>query len=491
MDWLVKSDVCPGLFYGTPAADGFLVRLRIAGGLLNQQQVRAIAQVITQGHNPTLQVTNRGNLQLRGIKTAPTPETFQILQAVGLAAQHPEIDRLRNFMASPTAGIDPQELLDTRPYIQALDTYIQNHPELATLPAKFSVGIDGSGQVGIGVRSPRPWEHRYNEIQLSAVALEDGIYFHLSLGGDKKLWDSNMVVKPADSVALVGALAAVYLDYSQDRSGSGVELPSRPQRMKHLLQDWGIDSYLQRVHQLLPETLVSREAPTLAPTLPYAHWGVHSQKQPELAYMGINLPLGQVTAKQWLRLGDLTATFGTGELRLTPWQSILLPNIPPNQVPELLEKLAELGLSASNSSPDAAIVACAGKPGCAASATHTQNHALELATYLRQKFPEPAKAFAPVNIHLTGCAKSCAQPSPAEITLLGKMIPQDGGMVEGYDVYVGDGERSPNLPAYQGTFAEILPQITHLLQNGGDKKVSIPPQRGEDICPKNIKLLQK
>ena len=489
LDWLVKSDVCPGLFYGTPAADGFLVRLRIPGGLLDQQQVRTIATILNHWDQPTLQVTNRGNLQLRGITTAPTPEMFQALQAVGLAAQNPQIDRLRNFMVSPTAGIDPQELLDPRPYLWAIDSYLQNHPELAALPSKFSIGIDSGGVVGIGMRSPErcgaksperwvaksplAWEHRYNEIQLSAVTIKDQIYFHLALGGDKQLLDTQVVLKSADCVSVIGALATVYLEYSQ-------QAPPRQQRMKHLLEDWGLEAYLERVNQLLPTPLRRREKLALSPTIPYSYWGVHPQRQEQFSYVGINLPLGKLTAAQWISLGQLSTTFGNGELRLSPWQSVIVPYVPSDQAPELLRHLEDLGLSASATRPDAAIVACAGKPGCAASATHTQAHALTLGDELikcqiydstlaplsRSGRGVGGEGFSltPVNIHLTGCAKSCAQASPAEITLLGRAIERDGVMIEGYDVYVGNGQQSCAQQIYQGTFAEILPLMPQILQ---------------------------
>jgi ferredoxin-nitrite reductase len=120
-----------------------------------------------------------------------------------LAAQNPSLDHLRNLMTSPTAGIDSQELIDTRPFVPALDNLIQSYPELAGLPAKFSIGIDGGGVVGIGTRPEMSWEHRYNEIQLAAVLMEPqgnrstdlatDVYFRLALGGDK-LWDTQVLI---------------------------------------------------------------------------------------------------------------------------------------------------------------------------------------------------------------------------------------------------------------------------------------------------------
>ncbi|MBD2328010.1 precorrin-3B synthase [Alkalinema sp. FACHB-956] len=468
MAWLIEPNVCPGLFYGTSAQDGFLIRIRTPGGLLNHQQGRAIATLAEQtlaeqtlaeqwgSHG--IQVTNRANVQIRSVQTSPTVEALETLQTLGLAAHNPRIDHLRNVMTSPTAGIDVQELIDTRPLVRALDEAIQSHSELADLSAKFSIGIDGGGTVGIGTRSSIPWEHRYNEIQLSAVvgdgkeglgawsvghgeclAIPDTqakpICFRLSLGGDKQLWETQVLVAPDDCVAVVAALAKVYLEYVQQSP----RLPKKP-RMKHLLQDWGVERYLQQVNHYLPHPLQPAiAAPSLSPTQPYAHLGIHPQRQSGLSYIGIPLRLGQLTATQLRGVVDLSETFGSCQLRLTPWQTMVLPDIPDAQVAEVVRALSALGLVISENQVATAIVACAGKPGCAAAETQTQAHAIALANHLNQNLVLES----PVNIHLTGCPKSCAQPSPADILLMGTGLPtQDDGnqpgaeIVEGYQLYI-------------------------------------------------------
>ncbi|MCL1474645.1 precorrin-3B synthase [Argonema antarcticum] len=469
MNWLVKPNVCPGLFYGTPAQDGFLIRIRTPGGWLNSQQGKAIATLLEQW-NSKLQVTNRANLQIRAVQKSPTLEDFQTLQKLGLAASNPRIDHLRNIMCSPTAGIDCQELIDPRLLVQKLDNFIQNHPSIAELSPKFSIGIDSGGAVGIGSRSTIAWEHRYNEIQLSAIALENqpnltsGIYFRLALGGDKQLYDTNLVIEPENCLSVVAALVTVYLDYvKQNPSVNG-----KKTRMKHLLKDWGIEKYLEQVNWQLEHPAqksgfseinrVSTPLPTLT-TQPYSHLGIHAQKQAGLSYIGLGLRLGQLTAAQLLGLVQLSETFGSSQLRLTPWQTILLPDIQNEKVSDLLPKLTSLGLSISSRS-DAAIVACAGKPGCAAAATQTQIHALILADYLNDRLTLKS----PVNIHLTGCAKSCAQASPAEITLLGTTIEQNGERVEGYQVYVGDEKESLKYQIFEGSFADIPFMIEQFLR---------------------------
>lgn len=408
MSWLAASNPCPGLFYGTSAQDGTLIRIRVPGGILDRKQASAIVEIADRWNLQAVQVTNRANLQFRAVRSRPTSEIFEKLQSVGLAAHNSELDHLRNLMASPTAGIDSTELIDTRPIIRAIDTYIQTTPELVGLPPKFSIGIDGGGQVGIGARSPSAWQHRYNEIQLSAVSSEQ---FRLTLSGNKQFYETDVLIKASDCVAAIAALTQAYLKYVQQSQSR------KKPRMRDLLRDWGIEKYLEQAAFQFNrssdfEILIARSHSL----------GIQPQKQNGVSYIGIALKLGWMSIAQLKGLIQLAETYGSGELRLTPWQSVLLPNIPTNQTLTVLEsiKLLELSTDPIHS----AIVACAGKPGCAASETHTQTDAIALIEQLKHS----------INIHITGCTKGCAQPSPAEVTLLGTTV--DG--VEAYSVLTGD-----------------------------------------------------
>ena len=475
MNWLSTPTVCPGLFYGTPCQDGYLMRIRTPGGILTDQQGEAIASLAEEWNGETIQVTNRANLQLRSIQPLLPPSALVSLQKLGLAAHNPQVDHLRNIMASPTAGIDPQELIDTRPLVDAVHTYIQSSPQLAQLPPKLSIGIDGGGRVGIGTASEIPWEHRYNEIQLSAVLVKQGInsaqpnpslenvYLHLSLGGDHQLWDTQVLIHPQECIPVITALLKVYGDYLHQFPHS-----QKKPRMKHLLQDWGLQDYLQRVNDSLSFPLpIGCHTPTSLGISPYAYLGVHPQLQAGLSYIGIHLSLGQLTVKHLRGLVELCRNFGNGELRLTPWQTIVLPHIPNSQVPEVVEYISSLGLFVPNHQDGfkAQVVACWGKPGCTAAATQTQSHGLTLAACLHQRL----KLELPVNIHLTGCTKTCAQPSPAEIMLLGTEVEHLGKTVEGYHILINshlpDTVEITRMEGYLGLIPafELPNQIASLL----------------------------
>ncbi len=472
MSWLADARSCPGVFYGTLAQDGFLIRLRIPAGLLNCLQIQAIAQLVESWDIDNVQITNRANLQVRGVQVVPSQEAFQTLQGLGLAAQVPEMDHLRNLMTSPTAGIDPQEWVDPRPLVQAIDAYLQNHPELAVLSPKFSIGIDGGGSVGIGCRSPVAWEHRYNDMQFSAMRLDasagaltglaPGLYWRLALAVDKRLQDTSVWIASNQCLPVVAALIQVYRAYIATHPQT-----EKPPRLQHLLQDWGIADYLQRVSQHLGYPLKAvTNFPELPASQPYAHLGVHPQRQVGLSYLGVSPILGRLTTVQLLGLAQLVDTFGSGELRLTPWQTLVLPNIPSDRVREVGAHLVALGLAESEdlSTRGPAIVACAGKPGCGKAATQTQAHGQILAHSLNQQLLNQQLTLdAPINIHLTGCPKSCAQASPAQVTLLGTLIEQPESQVEGYHVYWGDDHNSLQQWLGEFPFTEIPALVAQLL----------------------------
>ncbi|MEH1888877.1 MAG: precorrin-3B synthase [Nostoc sp.] len=465
---------CPGLFYATPAADGILSRIRIPGGIISSQQCRAIAHIAEQHGGGYVDVTNRANLQIREIRTGISAEVLKLLQDMGLGSGNTVVDHIRNIMTSPTAGIDPQELIDTRPFVQGWDNYIAAHSALSGLSAKFSVCFDGGGIIRVG--------DRLNDILFAAVLIDGNVYFRLYLSvGTKGQPPSDMgiLLPPEECLPVLAALADVYLAHSHTTS-------KRRLRLLELLNTLGCENYLQEVEQRLPFPLLYSEtrkdlipepatlvglgeefSPFLAgerlgerSNAKYQHIGIHPQRQKGLFYIGIVLPLGRLESRQIWGLADLAAKYGSGTLRLTPWQNLLLTDIPQQRLADVQSKIALLGLDSSATNIKSALVACSGKKGCAASATDTKSHALALAEYLETR----VTLDCPVNIHFSGCEKSCAQHSKSDITLLGVSIETDNGTVEGYHVYVGDSKQKFGRELYQYVaFAELPALIEQML----------------------------
>lgn len=467
---LSEFATCPGLFYATPAADGILSRIRIPGGIIGSQQCRAIADIAEQHGGGYVDVTNRANLQVREIRTGINAEVLKHLQDMGLGSRNPVVDHIRNIMTSPTAGIDPLELIDTRPFVQGWDDYIAVHPALSGLSAKFSVCFDGGGIIRVC--------DRLNDILFVAVLVDGNVYFRLYLSVGAKGQppsDMGILLPPEKCLPVLAALADVYLAHSNTTG-------KRRLRLLELLNTLGCENYLQEVEQCLPFSVLCSDLTPQPPSLvgkgeefspllageglgersnaKYQHIGLHPQRQQGLFYIGVVLPLGRLESSQIRGLADLATKYGSGTLRLTPWQNLLLTDIPQQWVGDVLREIAFLGLDSSGTNIKSALVACSGKKGCAASATDTKNHALALAEYLETR----VTLDYPVNIHFSGCEKSCAQHSKSDITLLGVSIEADNGTVEGYHVYVGDSKEKFGRELYQNvTFAELPALIERML----------------------------
>lgn len=426
---------CPGLFYPTSAKDGTLYRLRIPGGILHQEQCRAIADIADRFGGGCVDVTNRANLQLRQSHHQLTHADLKRLQDIGLAAPNPAVDHIRNIMTSPTAGIDPQEIIDTRPYIQAWNQYIIQHPAWSGLPAKFSVCFDGGGAVAV--------RDRPNDITLAAVSVGSEVYFRLYLSVGAKGTppsDTGILLRAWQCLPVLAALADVYL--------ARVSITGRQSRLREVINSFGYANYLGEVEQRLAFALCHTHEPKPDEPKSLLPVGIHPQSQPGLSYIGIVLPLGRLESRQLHTFADLAEQFGSGTLRLTPWQNLLLPDISQTSVTEVIRKITSLGLDTSPTNIRSALVACIGTQGCAAATTDTKGHALFLAGKL--------EIDSPINIHLSSCPKSCAQNHPGDITLLGVKIDTDTEPVPGYDVYVRNGNQKFGCQLYESvTFAEL------------------------------------
>jgi ferredoxin-nitrite reductase len=443
-------NTCPTLFQPTDALDGKLVRIRIPGGILTSEQGRVLADTSDRLGSSAIEVTNRANIQLRGVKGSIPPEILFQLQEVGLAGKMLLVDGVRNIMASPTAGIDPEQLIDTRFIVKQLAQRIGSNFKFAELSPKFSIGIDGGEKVSI-------WQQP-NDILLQAVKKQEDrerVWFHLYLAGI----DARVACLPEDCIAVVEAIAEVYLDLVDANI-------TRKPRLKQVLQQIGLDNYLDRIKKYFPN--LSDSNYTRPTTDTCDRLGIHHQLQPHLYYMGIALPLGRLTTDRLRQICDIAKKYGNGSVRLTPWRSILLPDIQDTSSVE--QQLEELGLSSATNTIWEGSIACSGTSGCAASVTDTQSDAFALAEYISNNLTLDK----PLTIHLTGCPKSCAHHGSSDLTLVGVQIDKGDRQIAGYHLYGGNQEPPfgklllSNLEPNR--LPEKIAQILAIYQREGEKK---------------------
>ena len=416
-----------GLFHVAPAQDSFMLRLRVPNGILDACKLRAVAAIAEDLGGGYAHVTTRANLQVRDIAARHAREVLERLADAGLTSRGAGADNIRNITGSPTAGIDPRELFDTRPLGLALYHAILNHRELYGLPRKFNIAFDGGGSVGALEDT--------NDIGFRAVRFSNDTFFRVSVGGitghGDFARDLGVAIVPGQCLPVALAIVRVFID-------EGDRTDRKKARLKYVLDRMGHGRFLEEVEKRLAAPLVRVPEAECGPRAPLqrgAHVGFHPQKQAGRVYCGVGLPVGRVTAAQMRGLADIAERFGSGTLRLTVWQNLLISDIASRDENLVEELLGGIGLTARVSQARAGIVACTGNAGCKFAASDTKRHALAIADHLDQAL----ELDSPVNIHLTGCPNSCAQHYVGDIGLLGAKVPAGEDAVEGYHLFAGGG----------------------------------------------------
>jgi ferredoxin-nitrite reductase len=424
-----------GLFYCAPTQKNYMCRLRIPNGILTHWQLAGVADLSERYAGGYAHVTTRANLQMREVEPKNAVAMVEGILDLGLCSRGSGADNIRNVTGTPTAGIDPQELIDTRPYAREWHFHILNDRSLSGIPRKFNVGFDGGGII--------PVLEDTNDIGFQAVEVKDGfgvepgIWFRLMLGGITGHKDfaraTGVVVKPAEATQVADAVVRVFID-NGDRTNRAKA------RLKYVLDAWGFEKLLAAMEEKLGRKLVRAPAEAIAPRPAFdrqAHIGVRRQRQAGLNWIGVVLPVGKLTADQLRGLAAVAREFGDGELRLTVWQNLLISGVPGARIEAAEAAIEKLGLSTKATSVRAGLVACTGNAGCRLALSDTKRHAEEIARWCETRLALDT----PVNIHLTGCPNSCAQHYIGDIGLVGAkvQVSDEGDTVEGYHIHVGGG----------------------------------------------------
>jgi ferredoxin-nitrite reductase len=446
-----------GLFHVAPAQNSFMLRCRIPAGELTSAQMRGLADISDSWGDGRAAITTRSNIQIRQIAPKNIVHVLTKLSSIGLTSRGSGVDNVRNITASPTAGIDPQELLDVRPFAHALHHYILNHRDLYDLPRKFNIAFEGGGGVdtvadtndigfvAVSVRPPPSFSSssskpdgersRTKDENEDEEELQPGIYFRIELcgitGHKQFARDAGIIIKPGEAVAVAAAMLRVFIEH-------GDRTDRKKARLKYLVDKWGMEKFLAETQKrlafplakLAPESCQKRP-----PSIRHGHIGVYRQKRVGKNYIGVVIPVGVMTTRQMRRLADLAENYGAGQLRLTPWQNLLIPDLPDAFVETVKRQLVRIGFHYEATNVMGGLVACTGNNGCKWSSTDTKGHAVALGEYLNRRI----SLDQPINIHLTGCPNSCAQHYMGDIGLQGVKVNVGGESVEGYHVVFGGG----------------------------------------------------
>ncbi|MGA9052246.1 MAG: NirA family protein [Pseudolabrys sp.] len=446
-----------GLFYVAPNQNSYMCRLRLPNGILKSTQLVGLADLAERYGGGYAHVTTRANIQIREIDAKNSVAMIEAIQDLGLCSRGSGADNIRNVTGTPTAGIDPQELIDTRPYAREWHFHILNDRSLYGLPRKFNVGFDGAGLI--------PVLEDTNDIGFQAVQvnegfpLDAGVWFRLCLGGltghHSFASDTGVIVRPADATMVYDAVVRVFIDH-------GDRTDRNKARLKYVIEKMGVEKFLALVEEKLGRKLHRAVAGAVAPRPARsrtAHIGIHPQKQECLNWIGVAVPVGYLSAAQMRGLADIARELGDGDIRLTVWQNLLISGVPTDKLVDARQRIETLGLAIQVNALRSGLVACTGNTGCKFAASNTKRHAEEIARWCETR----VSIDTPVNIHLTGCHHSCAQHFIAEIGLLACKVQdnEEADPVEAYHVLVGGGfgpDAALGRELYRDVKADDIPQ---------------------------------
>ena len=407
----------------------FMLRIRIPNGFLTSAQLRTLADLAERYAHGVADLTVRQNVQLHWVRVEDLPTIFSALGACGLSSLGTCGDVTRNITGCPLAGLDADEIVDASPLVQAATAMVNGSPDFYNLPRKYKVSITGC----------RVWcsYPEINDLGLTAVRdLYSGrVGFSLRVGGGLSTQPHlaprlDAFVRPDQVLAVVKGVSEIFRD-------SDVLRQNREKaRLKFLFLDhgWTPERFLSEVHDRLGFRLDPGVAEVLPEEAYRDHVGIHAQKQDGLVYAGLPILRGRLTPAEMRRIAGLAERYGTGDLRSTSMQNLVVVNVPRARAGELTREAHGGGLQLEGSPFRRGTVACTGSEFCKLALTETKGFARWLVEDLEERLPGFEEH---VRINITGCPNSCGQHWIADLGIEGKKLKVDGRLVDAYYFCVG------------------------------------------------------
>ncbi len=437
----------------------FMLRVRSDGGALSAGSLRVLGQISTEFARDTADISDRQNVQYHWIRVEDMPEIWRRLDAVGLQTTEACGDCPRVVLGSPLAGESLDEVLDPTPAIEEIVRRYVGKPEYSNLPRKFKTAISGLQDV----------VHEINDVAFVGVNHpEHGPGLDLWVGGG--LSTNPMLAQrlgawvPLDEVPEVWeAVVSLFRDYGYRRLRSKA-------RMKFLVKDWGPKKFRDVLEtEYLKRPLIDGPAPE--PTVrPIDHVGVQRLRN-GLNAVGVAPIAGRVSGTILTAIADLAEQAGSDRIRFTPYQKLIILDVPDDKVDALVAGLDALGLPARPSHWRRNLMACSGIEFCKLSFAETRVRAQSLVPDLEQRLADLNAALdVPVTVNINGCPNSCARIQVADIGFKGQMVDDGDGPVEGFQVHLGgslglDSAFGRKLRQHKVTSVELGDYIERVVRN--------------------------
>ncbi len=463
--WGLYTQRRPGLDGGKTATldpselddEYFMLRVRIDGGQLNLEQLRAIADVSTTYGRDTADITDRQNVQYHWIRVEDMPAIWERLESVGLQTQEACGDSPRVIVASPVAGIAEDEIIDGTPALEEIKAAYIGNPSFSNLPRKFKTAITGHPSHDV---APEVDDVSF----VGTVHPQHGPGFDLWVGGglstNPMLAQRLGVWIPLEEVAKAWeGVISVFRDYGYRR------LRSRA-RLKFLVADWGVTKFREVLEsEYLKRRLVDNPSPEVV-TENGDHIGVHRQKDGRY-FVGVAPTVGRVSGTLLSKLADVVSAHGSDRIRTTAFQKLLVLDIEQDRVESLVTALEAIGLPARPSNWRKNTMACTGIEFCKLAIVETKDRAAALIAELERRIPD---LDTPITVNVNGCPNACARTQVADIGLKGQLVlDPHGSQVEGFQVHLGGGlgldpQFGKKLRAHKVTSAGLDDYVTNVVR---------------------------
>ena len=422
-----------GIYQQRPKDGHFMMRVKVPGGRLNTEQMRTLADISTDYGHGISDITTRQTYQFHWLTIEQMPDIFSRLEKVGLTTAGACGDITRNITASPANGFDPDEIVDTSPVVERLQSFFHMNKDFGDLPRKYKIAVEGSV-----IESTVP---QVNDAALIAYKRpSDGIVgYHFFAGGGlsiqphiAKMLDIFVPATEMDKIQdVVVAISELYRDANQLRANR------KRARLKYLVAEWGAEKFTDEVRKKLSWS-PDRAVPgyKLSDETFRDHLGVNRQKQPGLNWIGICVLTGRMTDVEMHAAATIADKYGSGEVRLTNIQNFLIPNIADDDLEAAKTELAAAGFSWDVPTIRRGAMACTGIEFCNLALTDTKERMKDIVAHLEVVNPEPYERG--IKINMNGCPNSCAQHHIGDIGLQGCLARLgDGTQVDAYDIHLG------------------------------------------------------
>ena len=437
----------------------FMLRVRSDGGALTAAALRTLGGISTEFARDTADISNRQNVQYHWIRVEDMPEIWKRLDEVGLQTTEACGDCPRIVLGSPLAGESLDEVIDGTPAINEIVKRYIGKPEYSNLPRKFKTAISGLQDV----------VHEVNDVAFIGVNHpEHGPGFDLWVGGglstNPMLGQRVGAWVPIDEVPDVWeGVVSVFRDYGYRRLRAKA-------RLKFLIKDWGIEKFREVLEtEYLKRKLIDGPAPEPV-VRPVDHVGVQKLKN-GLNAVGVAPIAGRVSGTILTKVADLAEAVGSDRIRFTPYQKLVVLDVPDDKLDELRDGLDALGLPSTPSHWRRNLMACTGIEFCKLSFAETRKRSQTLVPDLEKRLEDiNAQLDVPVTVHVNGCPNSCARIQIADIGFKGQMVDDGDGPVEGFQVHLGgslglDSGFGRKLRQHKVTSAELGDYIERVVRN--------------------------